>query len=57
MMAYQPKSGDIIWLDFNDKLMEEDGTLSETVFPDLLHPNEKGYRVWAEELKPFIENN
>lgn len=47
----------IVWLDFNKKLTEEDGTLSETVFPDLLHPNEKGYRVWAEELKPFIENN
>jgi len=47
----------IIWLDFNKQLMQEDGTLSEEVFPDLLHPNEKGYRVWAEALKPFIENN
>ena len=47
----------IVWLDFNKKLMQEDGTLSEEVFPDLLHPNEKGYRVWAEAVKPFIENN
>ena len=41
----------------NKQLMQEDGTLSEEVFPDLLHPNEKGYRVWAEAVKPFIENN
>ncbi|MBR5624175.1 hypothetical protein IKW72_04120 [bacterium] len=47
----------IIWLDFNKQLMQEDGTLSEEVFPDLLHPNEKGYRVWAEAIKPFLENN
>ena len=47
----------IVWLDFNKQLMQEDGTLSEEVFPDLLHPNEKGYRVWAEAVKPFIENN
>jgi beta-glucosidase len=46
----------IVWLDFNDKLMEEDGTLSESVFPDFLHPNEIGYRVWAEAVKPFCEN-
>ena len=46
----------VVWLDFNEKLMEEDGTLSESVFPDFLHPNEKGYRVWAEAVKPFIEN-
>jgi beta-glucosidase len=37
--------------------MQEDGTLSESVFPDFLHPNEIGYRVWAEALKPFTENN
>lgn len=45
----------IIWFDINKKLMNEDGTISKDMFPDYLHPSPKGYRVWAEELKPYVE--
>lgn len=45
----------IIWFDIRKELMNEDGTISKEMFPDYLHPSPKGYRVWAEALKPYIE--
>src|SRR4051812_4153459 len=34
----------VLFLDFSDKFLEPDGTLSRTMMPDLLHPSEKGYQ-------------
>lgn len=42
----------VFFLDINKKLLEPDGkTLSKEIMPDLLHPNEKGYEIWAEAVK------
>ena len=43
------------WLDFNDKFLEPDGTLTKRVMNDLLHPNETGYRIWWENLAPVVK--
>ena len=45
----------VFWCDFNDRLLEADGTLSREVMPDLLHPSEKGMRIWAENLIPTLD--
>ena len=45
----------VIWLDFNDKFLEPDGTLTKRVMNDLLHPNENGYRIWWENLGPVVK--
>jgi lysophospholipase L1-like esterase len=39
------------FLDIGPKFLEPDGTLSPGVMPDLLHPSEKGYRIWADAIK------
>ena len=39
------------YLNFNDKLLSADGTLSKEVAPDLLHLSAKGYGIWAEALE------
>ena len=44
----------VFWMNINDKLLESDGTLSKKIMPDLLHPNAKGYEIWAEAMKPFV---
>jgi lysophospholipase L1-like esterase len=44
----------IHYLNINDKLLEDDGTLSKDIMPDLLHPNEQGYKIWAEAIEPKI---
>ena len=35
------------YLDIGEKFLEPDGTLAPEIMPDALHPNERGYQVWA----------
>ena len=46
---------DVIWLNFNDKFLEPDGTLTTKVMNDLLHPNENGYRIWWENMGSVVK--
>jgi len=39
----------------NKIFLEEDGQLNMSLMKDPLHPNEAGYRAWAEAMEPFIE--
>jgi lysophospholipase L1-like esterase len=43
------------YLDIGDKFLDKDGGLHKEIMPDYLHPNEKGYEIWAEAVKPVIE--
>lgn len=45
----------VTFLDINRKFLEPDGTLSTEIMPDLLHPNEKGYQIWAEAMEPTLK--
>ena len=45
----------VLWLDFNDKFLEPDGTLTKRVMNDLLHPNETGYQIWWKAMHPVFE--
>ena len=40
-----------IWKQF----LNEDGTLSPDIMPDYLHPNEKGYTIWADTMQPLLD--
>ncbi|MHC4143959.1 MAG: GDSL-type esterase/lipase family protein [Planctomycetota bacterium] len=42
------------YLDINDKFLTKDGFLSKKVMPDYLHPNEAGYKIWAEAIEPKV---
>jgi lysophospholipase L1-like esterase len=41
-------------LDMTDKWLQPDGTMSKDVMPDYLHPNDKGYAIWGEELRKVL---
>jgi lysophospholipase L1-like esterase len=43
------------YLDIDPKFLEADGTLSTNIMPDLLHPNERGYRIWADAMGPALD--
>lgn len=45
----------VFFMDINAKFLEADGTLSKDIMPDLLHPNEKGYEIWAEAIAPKVK--
>ena len=44
----------VFFLDIDRALTNADGTLSRDVMPDLLHPNEKGYAIWAAQMEPML---
>lgn len=48
------KNKRVTFLDINQKFLEADGTLPTDVMPDLLHPNEKGYQIWADAMEPTL---
>ena len=39
------------YLDIGAKFLYPDGTLPTDFMPDLLHPNEVGYAIWAAAIK------
>ena len=45
----------VFFLDINEKFLETDGTLPKSIMPDLLHPNAKGYEIWAEAMEPMVK--
>jgi len=43
------------YLDIGDKFLDPDGTLPRTIMPDFLHPNVKGYQIWADAIKRSVD--
>ena len=46
---------DVFFLDIGPKFLDKDGTLPHDIMPDLLHPNPKGYQIWAEAIEPSVK--
>ena len=44
----------VLFVDFGDQFLMENGTLPKTVMPDGLHPSEEGYEVWSKAILPTI---
>jgi len=41
----------VFYLDIGSKFLDADGVLQPAIMADKLHPNEKGYVIWAEAVK------
>lgn len=44
----------VTFLDIGAKFLTPDGLITKDIMPDFLHPNEKGYRIWAEAIEPTV---
>jgi lysophospholipase L1-like esterase len=44
----------IHFLDIGDQFLSSDGAISPEIMPDGLHPNDRGYQIFAEALEPVI---
>jgi len=42
--------GRVSFLDIGSKFLAPDQTLPKDIMPDFLHPNEKGYQIWADAI-------
>ncbi len=44
----------IYYLDINEKFLDDNMVLSKDIMPDLIHPNAKGYKIWAEAIESTV---
>ena len=42
------------FLDINSVFVGPDGKIPDAIMPDQLHPNEAGYKLWAEAMNPLL---
>ena len=47
----------VIFVDFGEKFLSADGSISPEIMPDFLHPSAKGYQIWADAIQPVIDQN
>jgi lysophospholipase L1-like esterase len=45
----------VYFLDIGNRFLSGDGTLPKEVMPDFLHPNAKGYEIWAAAIDPEVK--
>ena len=45
----------IRYLDISNKFLDPDGKIQKEIMPDALHPNNKGYQIWADAMQPLLE--
>jgi lysophospholipase L1-like esterase len=45
----------IKYLDIGEKFLDSKGDLPSDVMPDFLHPNAKGYQIWADAMDPTLK--
>ena len=45
----------VVYLDIGAKFLSPDGTLSGDLMPDYLHPNARGYQIWADAIKAEVD--
>jgi len=47
--------GKVLYVDFGDKFLSPDGTISKEVMPDGTHPATQGYKIWAAAIQPILD--
>ncbi len=45
----------IKYLDIGDKFLNADKSMSKDIMPDFLHPNLKGYEIWAKAIEDTVK--
>ena len=54
IIASQAEDPQITYLDISEAFLDDNGHLPADVMPDFLHPNERGYQVWAEAMEATV---
>ncbi len=45
----------LFYMDIGEKFLDADGNLPKEIMPDALHPNAKGYQIWADAILPKVK--
>ena len=54
LLAQENWPASVKFMNINAKFLDAEGNLSKEIFPDLLHPNPKGYQIWADAMRPTL---
>lgn len=47
----------LLHLDIGARFLGDDGEVNARLLPDLCHPSEAGYAIWAEAIEPFVRRH
>lgn len=45
----------VVWKDFSGLWLDAAGNCTTNLMKDLLHPNARGYELWAREVRPLVD--
>lgn len=54
-LAVFAKENHLTLLDIGPKMLNSDGTFLPGIMSDYTHPADKGYQIWADAIRPYIE--
>ena len=54
LKQFADRDGKIVWIDFNDRLVDATGWVPATIMRDEIHPTSEGYEIWMEALAPVL---
>lgn len=54
-LRHYPDHQQVFFLDLSRRFLDGQGRISENLMPDYLHPNERGYQVWADGMEEMIK--
>ena len=54
LRKFAEEDGDIVYVDFNDNLLDESGWVPKSLMADEIHPTDAGYDVWMDALAPHL---
>ncbi|HTF89369.1 MAG TPA: GDSL-type esterase/lipase family protein [Planctomycetota bacterium] len=55
LLAGVARQAGVEWLDVSRAFLDAKGVLSKELMPDLLHPNTRGYEIWASTLRDSLK--
>ena len=54
LKEFAAKDGKVVWVDFNDRLVDSTGWVPRSIMADQIHPTDKGYEIWMDALAPVV---
>ena len=54
LKKFAESDGGIVWIDFNDRLVDSTGWVPKSIMADQIHPTAAGYDIWMDALAPVI---
>lgn len=55
LLANMADGEKVVFLNINNVFLADNGVLPKNIMPDLLHPNEQGYALWAKAMEPTLK--